>query len=401
MEEFSPTTRKAFHLSGQDSSGITSAFCRLCSKYDVRFLHLNQSLVHGCLSVNVELQILATDDVQLVAEVEAWAKATAFHLVITELPARYNTNAQCGLFTTVIGKEHTGAALPEIIETLKAHQLVICRMETIGEQAMIGVQLRATKDTISREEFHAVRRDLLAKCDTLNVDIAVQRDDIYRTSKRLLCMDVDSTFVKGEFIDELAEMCGVKSQVAAITARAMQGELDFEASLRLRVSLLKGLPMARALELCDRFELTPGADDLVRMAKRVGMRVGLVSGGFDFFVARLKKQFDLDFAFANELEVKDGKLTGELIGTVVDSARKAQLLKDMAHVFGINLAQTIAAGDGANDILMLQTAGLGIAYQAKPRLAEVAGTRFSKNDRLDTLFYLMGLDSKKLIGECG
>src|SRR5690606_12683770 len=141
---------------------------------------------------------------------------------------------------------------------------VICRMETIGEQAMIGVQLRATKDTISREEFHAVRRDLLAKCDTLNVDIAVQRDVIYRTSKRLLCMDVDSTFVKGEFIDELAEMCGVKSQVAAITARAMQGELDFEASLRLRVSLLKGLPMARALELCDRFELTPGADDLVR-----------------------------------------------------------------------------------------------------------------------------------------
>lgn len=401
MEQASPTLRKAFHLSGQDSSGITSAFCRLCSTYNVRFLHLSQMLVHGCLSVNAELEILVPDDPQLVAEVKAWAHAAAFHLVITELPSSYDTRPKCGLITTVLGKEHTGAALPEIIETLKAHQLVMCRMETIGDQSMVGVQLLATKDTISREEFHAVRRSLLEKCDALNVDIAVQRDDIYRTSKRLLCMDVDSTFVKGEFIDELADMCGVKSQVAEITARAMRGELDFEASLRSRVGLLKGLPMARALELCERFELTPGADDLVRMAKRLGMRVGLVSGGFDFFVSRLKKQFDLDFAFANELEVSDGYLTGNVIGTVVDSARKAQLLKDMAHVFGISLAQTIAAGDGANDILMLQTAGLGIAYQAKPRLAEVAGSRFSMNDRLDTLFYLMGFDSKKLIGECG
>ena len=266
---------------------------------------------------------------------------------------------------------------------------------------MVGVHLLATKDRITHEDLQTVRRELLLKCESLQVDVAVQRDDVYRTSKRLLCMDVDSTFVKGEFIDELAEMCGVKEQVAQITARAMRGELDFEQALRERVKLLKGLPMSRALELCERFELTPGADELVRTAQRLGMRVGLVSGGFDFFVGRLKTQFGLDFAFANELGVEEGRLTGEVVGTVVDSRRKAQILKDMAHVFGIRLEQTIAAGDGANDILMLQAAGLGIAYQAKPRLVEVAGTRFSQNDRLDTLFYLMGFDARKLVRTCG
>jgi phosphoserine phosphatase len=195
-------------------------------------------------------------------------------------------------------------------------------------------------------------------------------------------------------------MMGVKEEVAQITARAMQGELDFEESLRERVKLLRGLPMNRARELCERFELSPGADDLVRTVKQLGMKVGLVSGGFDFFVETLKDRFGLDFTFANELEVEDDVLTGRVIGTVVDSKRKAQVLKDMCHVFGIRLEQTIAAGDGANDIEMLQTAGLGIAYQAKLRLQEVADTRFNKNDRLDTLLYLMGFDARQLVGVC-
>jgi phosphoserine phosphatase len=180
----------------------------------------------------------------------------------------------------------------------------------------------------------------------------------------------------------------------------MRGELDFEQALRERVKLLKGLPVSKVLALCDRFELTPGADDLVRTAKHLGMRVGLVSGGFTLFVERLKRQFGLDFAFANELEVEQDVLTGNVLGTVVDSQRKAQILRDMAQVYDVHLEQTIAAGDGANDVLMLQTAGLGIAYQAKPRLVEVAGTYFHQSDRLDTLFYLMGFDTKKLVRTC-
>src|SRR5690606_17513412 len=178
-------------------------------------------------------------------------------------------------------------------------------------------------------DLKSVRAQLLGMSHDLKVDLAVQRDDVYRTSKRLLCMDVDSTFVKGEFIDELAALGGVKEQVAQITERAMRGELDFEESLRARVKHLRGLPLTRAQELCDHFELSPGAGELVQTVRQLGMRVGLVSGGFDFFVEKLKRRFNLDFAFANELEVENGLLTGEVVGTVVDSKRKAQVLKDM------------------------------------------------------------------------
>jgi len=394
------TARKAFHLSGRDTLGITSQFCRMSSARYVRFLHLSQTRIHGYLSVNAELEIPAVEVDALLLELTSWAHDQGLHLAVTDLPDTYDKSEQCGLFITVLGDERTGAALPEIIDTLHAQGFLITKTEAIGDQAMVGVHLIATKDRISKGELSAVRKVLLSKCAQLRVDIAVQRDDVYRTSKRLLCMDVDSTFVKGEFIDELAELCDVKEQVADITTQAMRGELDFEQALRERVKLLKGLPVTKVMDLCDRFELTPGADDLVRTAKHLGMRVGLVSGGFTLFVDRLKRQFGLDFAFANELEVEQGVLTGNVLGTVVDSQRKAQILRDMAQVYDVHLEQTIAAGDGANDILMLQTAGLGIAYQAKPRLVEVAGTYVHQTDRLDTLFYLMGFDTKKLVRTC-
>src|SRR5690606_23468345 len=171
---------------------------------------------------------------------------------------------------------------------------------------------------------------------------------------------------------------------------------DFKQALAERVKLLEGLPMESALALCQRFELTPGADEFVRTLKHLGFRVGLVSGGFDFFVNRLKDRFALDFAFANDLETRDGKLTGRVQGTVVDSERKAQVLKDMAQVYKCRLEQTVAVGDGANDMQMLQTAGLGIAFRAKPKLQEVADMSLNHNDRLDTLLYLMGFSARDL-----
>ena len=241
-----------------------------------------------------------------------------------------------------------------------------------------------------------LRGELLTKGMELSVDLAVQRDDIFRRNKRLVCMDVDSTFVKGEFIDELAALVGVKDEVADITARAMRGELDFKQALGERVGLLEGLTLQRAIDLCERFELTPGADDFVRTLKHLGFKVGLVSGGFDFFVNRLKDRFGLDFAFANELDVVDGVLTGKVRGTIVDSERKAQVLKDMAQVYNCRLEQTVAVGDGANDMLMLQTAGLGIAFRAKPKLQEVADMSLNHHERLDTLLYLMGFSARDL-----
>jgi phosphoserine phosphatase len=176
----------------------------------------------------------------------------------------------------------------------------------------------------------------------------------------------------------------------------MRGEIEFRQALGERVRLLEGLPLARAKALAEGFELTPGAESFVRTLQSLGFRVGLVSGGFDFFVDELKSRFGLDFAFANELEVKDGVITGRLHGAIVDSERKAQLLKDMAKVYKLRPEQTVAVGDGANDVLMLQTAGLGIAFRAKPKLQEVAHMSLNYNERLDTLLFLMGYSARDL-----
>jgi phosphoserine phosphatase len=250
----------------------------------------------------------------------------------------------------------------------------------------------------SGPELAELRGELLRLGMKLGVDLAVQKDDIFRRSKRLVCMDVDSTFVKGEFIDELAALAGCKEKVAAITAQAMRGELDFKQALAARVKLLEGLPFEKAKVLMEQFELTPGADRFVRTLQSLGFRVGLVSGGFTFFVDVLKQRFGLDFAFANELEVLDGALTGRVHGTIVDSERKAQVLKDMAQAYNFRIEQTVAIGDGANDIPMLQTAGLGIAFRAKPKLQEVAHMSLNHHEGLDTLLFLMGFNERDLRG---
>ena len=390
--------RKVLHLSGKDIPGTLSDFCALLHGSGARLVHLSQSSVHGCLVINAEI---LEGNSAAEEKSAAFAKARKMHFDITRLAELTPGPRGCGVWVTVLGDLSNAEAIATVGGTLRAAGLILTRVDSIGDGRLTGVQILAESEAaISGSELGSLRAKLLGLCQDLKVDLAVQRDDVYRTSKRLLCMDVDSTFVKGEFIDELAELAGVKSEVAKITARAMRGELDFEQALRARVKLLQGLPMSRARELCDRFELSPGAEELVRTVKQLGMRVGLVSGGFDFFVEMLKQRFGLDFAFANELEVENEVLTGNVTGTIVDSKRKAQVLKDMSHVFGIRLEQTVAAGDGANDIEMLKAAGLGIAYQAKPRLQEIADTRFNESDRLDTLLYLMGFDATKIVREC-
>jgi phosphoserine phosphatase len=277
----------------------------------------------------------------------------------------------------------------------------IREIRSLSENDLTGLEFivdLAPGVALSRSELADLRGEFLRMGMELAVDLAVQRDDIFRRNKRLVCMDVDSTFVKGEFIDELAALCGCKEQVADITLRAMRGEIDFKQALTERVRLLEGLPIEKAHVLGEHFELTPGAEALVHTLKSLGYRVGLVSGGFDFFVDELKRRFGLDFAFANELEVQGGKLTGRVQGAIVDADRKAQVLKDMAKVYNLRLEQTVAVGDGANDMLMLQTAGLGIAFRAKPKLQKVADMSVNYNERLDTLLYLMGYDARALRG---
>ncbi|HYP90270.1 MAG TPA: phosphoserine phosphatase SerB, partial [Polyangiaceae bacterium] len=303
------------------------------------------------------------------------------------------------LAVTLLGPLSNGRATAEITRFLAERRMNIREIRSLSDVELSGLELIADLppgSELGATELAALRGELLRLGMQLGVDLAVQKDDIFRRTKRLVCMDVDSTFVKGEFIDDLAELVGVKEQVAAITARAMRGEIDFHGALTERVKLLEGLPFERAQSLIDKFELTPGADMWVKKLQSLGFKIGLVSGGFTFFVDVLKQRFGLDFAVANELEVESGKLTGRVLGPIVDSERKAQVLKDMAQLYSCRLEQSVAIGDGANDISMLQSAGLGIAFRAKPKLQEVASFSLNHHERLDTLLYLMGWNERDL-----
>jgi phosphoserine phosphatase len=391
--------RIVLHIAGADRPGVTARLTEVIAKENAQLVTIGQSALHGYLMLSAIVDIppesnalrkllFAVSDLGLRLEVGAFKSLE---------PAR-SVQPPVALCATVLGPLSDGSAVARITRFIADHQMNIREIRALSDD-FTGLELIADLPPdrkVGDSDLASLRGELLGIAVELGVDLAVQRDDIFRRNKRLVCMDVDSTFVRGEFIDELADLVGCKEQVAEITARAMRGELDFKQALAERVKLLANLPLERAMQLCERFELTPGAQTFVHILKSLGYRVGLVSGGFDFFVDKLKHQFGLDFAFANELEIEGGVLTGRVKGTIVDSQRKAQLLRDMAKAYGIRLEQAVAVGDGANDMLMLQTAGLGIAFHAKPKLQAVADMSLNHNERMDTLLYLMGFNARDL-----
>jgi phosphoserine phosphatase len=226
-------------------------------------------------------------------------------------------------------------------------------------------------------------------------DIALQREGIFRRSKRLVVMDMDSTLISIEVIDELARAHGVYEQVSAVTEQAMIGEMDYDESLRRRLALLAGLDVAVLKKLASELPLTEGAENLIRALRRLGYRTAVISGGFSVAAESLKAQLGIDYAYSNTLEIKDGKLTGRVVGGIVNARRKAELLDTIAQSEGILLDQVIAVGDGANDLLMLEKAGLGIAFRAKPKLQAAADTSITAGG-LDSILYLLGLNGQEV-----
>jgi phosphoserine phosphatase len=220
-------------------------------------------------------------------------------------------------------------------------------------------------------------------------DISLQEDTIYRRCRRLICFDMDSTLIQTECIDQLAERAGVGDQVKAITERAMRGEIDFNESFRERVALLKGLDVSVMQDIAEKLPITEGVGRMMEVLKRAGFKTAILSGGFTFFGDYLKRKFGFDYVYANELEVADGKLTGNYVGEIVDGKRKAELLKLIAQVENVNIAQTIAVGDGANDLPMLSAAGLGVAFHAKPKVKATAKQSISTIG-LDGVLYFIG-----------
>lgn len=395
------------NLTGPDRPGITRDLSAILARHDVRVLDIGQAVIHETLTLGMLVEVPTESESHPVLKdvlfkAHEWSLQARFTPIgLDEYESWVRAQGQPRHIMTLIGSRLTARHLEGLGDIAMRHGLnidnitrlsgrVSIRDEQDQPRACVELSLRGTPDDAS-----ALRGDLLELAQTLDVDIAFQVDDIYRRNRRLVAFDMDSTLIQVEVIDELAIAAGVGEEVSAITEAAMNGELDFEESLVARVALLKGLPESVLEEIAARLPLTPGAERLIRTLKSLGYRTAILSGGFMFFGRELQRRLGIDFVFANELEVREGRLTGRVCGEIVDGARKATLLRQLAEEAGIRLEQTIAVGDGANDLPMLDAAGLGIAFHAKPHVRRSAGQAIS-NLGLDGILYLIGMSDREV-----
>lgn len=295
----------------------------------------------------------------------------------------------------ILGNPVNAEDISRIGQTLANYDANIDKIRGIADYPVTGLELKVTVPNTEPGGGQALRKALAALTPELGVDIAIERAGLLRRSKRLVCFDCDSTLITGEVIEMLAARAGRETEVAEVTERAMRGELDFEESLRERVKALAGLDESVIAEVAAEIELTPGARTTIRTLKRMGYTTAVVSGGFIQVLDDLVEDLQIDYARANTLEIVDGKLTGRVIGEVVDRAAKATFLQEFAEESGLQMYQTVAVGDGANDIDMLSAAGLGIAFNAKPALQEVADTSVN-HPFLDEVLYMLGIPREEI-----
>ncbi|WP_305046743.1 phosphoserine phosphatase SerB [Geoalkalibacter sp.] len=379
-------------MTGPDRPGIIAAMTGQIAEAGARIRDIEQTVTHTLLSLSVVIDFPTGESNQkpLIKDLLFLAKEWGLDLdfqVLDEQDYRRRTGRNSYVLT-IMGGEVNARALAQISRILAEDRVNIERISKLTQGQLRCVELLINVPLAL--DVRALNRRLLSAGSDLGVDVAVQKESLHRRAKRLVVMDMDSTLIQIEVIDELARLAGVGAQVAQITHRAMNGELDFQGALRERVALLKGLPAAALEEVYRTIPFTPGAKTLVRILKRLGFRTAVISGGFTFFTDRLKDELGLDYAFANGLEIVDGQVTGQVNGPIVDGARKAELLEEIARREGIALDQTIAIGDGANDLPMLGRAGLGIAFNAKARVREEADTHINQQS-LDSILYLLGL----------
>jgi len=293
---------------------------------------------------------------------------------------------------TVLGEPVQSRALAAVGLTLARFGANVRRIETLATRRLHCMEMLAMAHQNDRKEL---TNALLSVAADHDVDISVQEEGIGRRAKRMVVMDVDSTLIQTEVIDELASVAGVGERVADITARAMNGELDFKGSLKERVALLKGLPESALDDVAKKLSYTQGARSLIRVLKGMDYRTAILSGGFTYFTDRFKDELGLDYAYANTLEVADGMLTGRTTGTIVDGQRKKELVREIATREGIRLDQVIVIGDGANDLPMMSIAGLGIAFNAKPRVRKMAPHNINRKG-LDSILFLLGIREEEI-----
>ena len=401
-------------ISGADRVGLTASIMGILARYDAQILDLGQAVIHNTLSLGILIRIDEAHSGQVMKELlfkttelgsisigfepvsdddyEAWAGRQGRNRYILTIIGRSLSAAQIQAATVVISRYGLNI---DAIKRLTGRMSIMHPEHNV--RACVEFSVRGF---LSADDKKALQQDLMTMSAEAGMDFSFQKDDMYRRMRRLICFDMDSTLIQAECIDELAKRAGVGDQVAAITESAMRGEIDFKESFTRRVALLKGLPVSVMQEIAENLPITEGTDRLMSVLKTCGYKIAILSGGFTYFGEYLQRRYGIDYMYANELEVgEDGLLTGRYVGEVVDGRRKADLLKLIAQTEKVNLAQTIAVGDGANDLPMLLEAGLGIAFHAKPRVQKSAKQSLSTIG-LDGVLYFLGFKDSHL-GEQG
>jgi len=383
-------------VSGPDAPGIVSSITSILSENAVKIIDIEQIVIRKLILLSMMLDLRESKGGQISLLKDLLLEAKRLNVELDFKIASYDEHLQHDnnfmYAVTCLGEKITAQVVAQISNAIYSENVNIERITQLsqGELGCIEMIVKTDK-TINVQDMTG---KLLSISSDFGVDIAVQKEDIFRRSKRLVVMDMDSTLIQVEVIDELAKSAGHGEEVSGITSKAMNGELSFNESLNKRVELLRGLDENILDEIYHNIPFTPGAKKLVKILKKLGYKTAVISGGFTFFTDRLKDELGLDYAFANELEIKDGKLTGNVLGKIINGESKAEILEDIANKENISLDQVVAIGDGANDLLMLDKAGLGIAFNAHKTVREKADYNISQ-ENLDSIIYLLGISEKE------
>jgi phosphoserine phosphatase len=386
------------HFSGHDAPGQTAALTGILAAHQIRILDVGQAVVHESLTLGILVEAsesFASVKTELTERAHELGLQTRFRVIPPASLEHWAQGLQRHHFIiTVLGRSIAAAELARVSGIIARHHMTIVRIDRLSGKlepaegsANACVEFAVSGDAASEV---SMRAEFLNAAQELSIDVAFQRESIFRRNRRLFAFDMDSTLIQGEVIDELARMAGMGEQVAGITEAAMRGELNFDESFTRRVALLKGLPAERVRTLLQAIPLAEGAERLIRTLKLLGYKTAILSGGFTFFAHHLQQRLGIDYVHANELEIENNAVTGRVLRPIMNGARKAEKLAEIARAEGFSLDQCVAVGDGANDIPMLNLAGMGIAYRAKPLVREKAGQAISALG-LDGLLYLIGV----------
>jgi len=395
------------HFSGGDRPGLTKELTAILARYDACVLDIGQAVVHETLSLGLLVEIprgesfSGLQDTLIAKSSELGLRADFTPIAKADLDDWISSQGKDQFIVTILGRAITADHLARVSAIIADHGLNVDRIERLSGRFSLAVH---TPDANACVEFTvngnssseaSLRAAFLATAHDLKIDIAFQRESIFRRNRRLFAFDMDSTLIEGEVIDELAKLAGVADEVVEITASAMRGEIEFQESFRRRVALLRGLKETRVRELLQTIPLVEGAEQLIGTLKMLGYKTAILSGGFNFFAQHLQRRLGIDYVFANDLDIVDGMVSGEVRTPIVDGARKAELLRQIAGQENISLDQVVAVGDGANDLPMLGIAGMGIAFRAKPLVRQTASHAVSFLG-LDSLLYLIGVRDRDL-----